>query len=300
MLPIFYSIGMLIVLPASFIISLWKAAFKSKLEWLLDSLVTATLIVWLFQAGNWGWVGYYVRFLWLALLIVTFIFSWKRVRNLPFTTKYTLSQKFSIGIYIVLILVFGTYNALVVKSYTVTEKGIELSFPLKDGTYYVGQGGNQVLMNYHQAYPGQKYALDILKLNTLGTRASGLYPEQLDKYQIFADDLYSPCNGKVVNIQNDLPDLTPPKSNPENPEGNHVTLSCENHNATVLLAHMKKGSVVVAQGDKVTTGQILGKVGNSGNTSEPHLHIHAEKDGKGVPITFNDRFLVRNSLVRSY
>ena len=61
---------------------------------------------------------------------------------------------------------------------------------------------------------------------------------------------------------------------------------------------MKIDSVVVAQGDKVTTGQILGKVGNSGNTSEPHLHIHAEKDGKGVPITFNDRFLVRNSLVR--
>ncbi|MGE7916039.1 M23 family metallopeptidase [Lysinibacillus xylanilyticus] len=55
---------------------------------------------------------------------------------------------------------------------------------------------------------------------------------------------------------------------------------------------------MVEKGEKVTTGQILGKVGNSGNTSEPHLHIHAEKNGKGVPITFNDRFLVRNSLVR--
>ena len=131
---------------------------------------------------------------------------------------YTISKVFNWYLYCPYF-GFGTYNALIVKSYTVTEKGIELSFPLKDGTYYVGQGGNQVLMNYHQAYPGQKYALDILKLNTLGTRASGLYPEQLDKYQIFADDLYSPCNGKVVNVQNDLPDLTPPKSNSENPEG---------------------------------------------------------------------------------
>jgi len=296
--PIFFSIGLLIILPASFIISLWKAAFKSKLEWLLDSLVTTVLIIWLFQAGNWSWVGYYVRFLWLILLIVTFIFSWKRIRNLPFTRKYTLNQKFSIGTSIVLILVFGTYNALIVKSYTVAEKGIELSFPLKNGTYYVGQGGNQVLMNYHQDHPGQKYALDILKLNTLGTRASGLYPEELDKYQIFTEDLYSPCNGKVVNIQNGLPDLPPPKSDPENPEGNHVALSCENYDVTVLLAHMQKGSIVVEKGEKVTTGQILGKVGNSGNTSEPHLHIHAEKNGKGVPITFNDRFLVRNSLVR--
>ncbi|WP_425492702.1 M23 family metallopeptidase [Lysinibacillus agricola] len=55
-----------------------------------------------------------------------------------------------------------------------------------------------------------------------------------------------------------------------------------------------------AKGEKVKEGQILGKVGNSGNTSDPHLHIHAEKDGKGVAITFNDRFLVRNSLVRYY
>ncbi|WP_346655540.1 M23 family metallopeptidase [Lysinibacillus sphaericus] len=298
MFPIVYTIGLLIILPASFIISLWKAPFKSKLEWLLDSLVTTALIVWLFQAGNWSWVGYYVRFLWLILLIVTFIFSWKKVRNLPFTIKYSLNQKFSIGIYILLILVFGMYNALVVKSYTVAEKGIELSFPLKNGTYYVGQGGNQVAMNYHQAHPGQKYALDILKLNTIGTRASGLYPEKLNKYQIFEDHLYSTCNGKVVNVKNDLPDLTPPKSDSKNSVGNHVTLSCENYGATVLLAHMKKGSIVVAKDEKVTTGQKLGKVGNSGNTSEPHLHIHAEKDGKGVPITFNDRFLVRNSLVR--
>jgi len=298
-LPIFYSIGLLIILPASFIISLWKAIFKSKLEWLLDSLVTTALIVWLFQTGNWSWVGYYVRFLWLLIFIVTILFSWKRVSNLPFTIKYTVNQKFSIGIYIVLILVFGSYNALAVKSYTVAEKGIELSFPLKNGTYYVGQGGNQESMNYHQAHPGQKYALDILKLNTLGTRASGLYPEELDKYQIYEDTLYSPCNGKVINVRKDLPDLLPPNSDPENTKGNHVTLSCENHHdTTVLLAHMQKDSILVASGETVTTGQKLGKVGNTGNTSEPHLHIHAEKDGKGVPITFNDRFLVRNSLVR--
>ncbi|MBS4189718.1 M23 family metallopeptidase [Bacillus sp. FJAT-49705] len=289
---------MLIVLPAIFIMMLWKVSFKSKLEWLLDSLVTVVLIVWLFQAGNWSWIGYYFRFLWLILLIGAFIFSWKKVRNLPFVTKYTLNQKFSIGIYVVLLLVFGTYNAFIVKSYTVDEKGIELTFPLKNGTYYVGQGGNQVLMNYHNSHPAQKYALDILKLNTLGTRAKGLYPKELKKYKIYEDDLYSPCNGKVVNIQNDLPDLPPPKSDPENPEGNHVTLLCENHDATILLAHMQKGSIVVSKGEKVKTGQKLGNVGNSGNTSEPHLHIHAEKDGKGVPITFNDRFLVRNSLVR--
>lgn len=298
MFPIYYSISMLIVLPAIFIIMLWKASFISKFEWVLNLLVTVVLIVWLFQSGNWSWVGYYFRFLWLILLILAFIFSWKKVRHLPFVTKYTLNQKFSISIYVFLLLVFGTYNAFTVKSYTVDEKGIELTFPLKKGTYYVGQGGNQVMMNYHQAYPAQKYALDILKLNNFGTRSKGLYPKEIEKYQIYGDDLYSPCDGVVVDMQNDLPDFSPPKSDPENPKGNHVTLSCENYDATVLLAHMQKGSIVVEVGEKVKTGQMLGKVGNSGNTTEPHLHIHAEKEGKGIPITFKDRFLVRNSLVR--
>lgn len=50
-------------------------------------------------------------------------------------------------------------------------------------------------------------------------------------------------------------------------------------------------------GENLQKGQKIGLVGNSGNTTEPHLHMHAEKDGVGVPIQFDGRFLVRNSLV---
>jgi murein DD-endopeptidase MepM/ murein hydrolase activator NlpD len=54
----------------------------------------------------------------------------------------------------------------------------------------------------------------------------------------------------------------------------------------------------------VQVGDMLGQVGNSGNTSQPHLHLHAERGGaadqiltgEGVPIEFEGRFLVRNSL----
>ncbi|MEK5272086.1 M23 family metallopeptidase [Aeribacillus sp. FSL K6-8394] len=55
---------------------------------------------------------------------------------------------------------------------------------------------------------------------------------------------------------------------------------------------------LVNKGAKVQEGQQIGNVGNSGNTTEPHLHIHAERDGREVPIRFNGRFLVRNQLVR--
>jgi murein DD-endopeptidase MepM/ murein hydrolase activator NlpD len=73
----------------------------------------------------------------------------------------------------------------------------------------------------------------------------------------------------------------------------------------VLLAHLQKDSVNVSAGDTVTTATLLGKVGNTGNTSEPHLHLHAERDGEpgeildgtAVPITIDGRFLVRGSLI---
>ncbi len=74
-----------------------------------------------------------------------------------------------------------------------------------------------------------------------------------------------------------------------------MVVQCED--AEITLAHMKENSIVVDTLDTVEVGDLLGKVGNSGNTTEPHLHIHAVKDGKGIPVTFNNRFLVRNSIV---
>lgn len=73
--------------------------------------------------------------------------------------------------------------------------------------------------------------------------------------------------------------------------------------AELVLAHLKNGSLAVQEGAMVITGQKLGQAGNSGNTSEPHLHIHAvqtgspgEMVGKGVPILFEDTFPVRNTV----
>ncbi len=58
---------------------------------------------------------------------------------------------------------------------------------------------------------------------------------------------------------------------------------------------------------RVREGDVLGRVGNSGDTSQPHLHLHAERggepgeilNGEGVPMEIAGRFLVRNSLFTS-
>jgi murein DD-endopeptidase MepM/ murein hydrolase activator NlpD len=91
----------------------------------------------------------------------------------------------------------------------------------------------------------------------------------------------------------------------KNVAGNHIVIRCDDSEVYVGLAHLMQGSVLVKAGDRVTVGQALARVGNSGNTSEPHLHIHAKRGGEpesmldeGVPMRFGGRWLIRNSVIR--
>jgi murein DD-endopeptidase MepM/ murein hydrolase activator NlpD len=67
----------------------------------------------------------------------------------------------------------------------------------------------------------------------------------------------------------------------------------------VELAHLGNDSVTVKAGDAISSGHVIGAVGNSGNTTEPHLHIHAvhRDSGEAAPIVFDERFFVRNATV---
>ncbi len=194
-----------------------------------------------------------------------------------------------------------------VKGSSFQGKPVHLSFPLRSGVYYVGQGGNTRIINQHHASKAQRYALDIVKLNALGTRALGLYPKSPKRYAIYGKFIYSPCEGTISEAVDGLPDNIPPNTDIRNPAGNHVVIDCLG--VRVVMAHMMQGSLKVQKGDSVKEGQLLGKVGNSGNTSEPHLHIHAVKaqgepeeailNGEGIPMLFDGRFLVRNHLIFS-
>ena len=87
--------------------------------------------------------------------------------------------------------------------------------------------------------------------------------------------------------------------------GNHVLLRCAT--ADVLLGHLHQGSVQVQEGGNVAVGEWLGIVGNSGNTGEPHLHIHAQRQGSAEaplggdprPIQFYGRFPVRGDRIKA-
>ncbi|MCF2126704.1 M23 family metallopeptidase [Strepomyces sp. STD 3.1] len=83
--------------------------------------------------------------------------------------------------------------------------------------------------------------------------------------------------------------------------GNHVVIDLGD-GIHALYAHVQRGSLAVREGDRVTAGQVLGRCGNSGNSTEPHVHFQL-MDGpdpdtaRGIPFTWHDIGVPRNGEV---
>lgn len=273
------------------------------MEALLIYAMVGAFFAFILICGAWHIVGYWLRPL-LALM-----FAWATIdffmglRKAP-RGEATFRAWASSALYVVITAAFGAAAGMGLAGRAAPADAIDLAFPLSEGVYAIGQGGSSVIVNYHNAYRTQTYALDILKLNAFGFRATGLMPKDPARYAIFGDLVTSPCDGTVVFMRDGLEDARGAQNEREKPAGNTVVLDCDG--ATVALAHFMKDSIVVAEGDAVRVGAPLGRVGNSGNTSEPHLHIHAERgafvgerfDNPGLAIRFNGRFLVRGDLIR--
>jgi hypothetical protein len=98
----------------------------------------------------------------------------------------------------------------------------------------------------------------------------------------------APIAGTVIAAHDGEPDVTPaePPSNPSRPLGNHVALEIDG-GTYLLLAHLQAGSVAVRESQRVDEGALLGRCGNSGNTSEPHIHVHHQRqDPRRFPVGF--------------
>lgn len=158
-----------------------------------------------------------------------------------------------------------------------------------DGEWYVFWGGRTVEQNYHAAYRDQRFAYDIV-IRRDGSSHTG-DGTQLEQYHCWGQPILAPGAGTVVTALDSLADQQPGQMDPRNALGNHVVLDHGNGEFS-LLAHLRRGSVAVRAGERVAQGQKLGECGNSGNTSEPHLHYHLQNgptfgQGEGLPAQFN-------------
>ena len=138
-----------------------------------------------------------------------------------------------------------------------------------DGTWNVLWGGRSWQDNPHASVNDQRFAIDFLIWKGAGTfEGDGTRNEQ---YFCWGRPVTSPADGRVVFAEDGTADNPPGRVNLGKLYGNHVVLEHGNGEYS-LLGHMMRGSLLVKQGERVKAGQPLGRAGNSGVSTEPHLH----------------------------
>lgn len=156
-----------------------------------------------------------------------------------------------------------------------------LALPFK-GEWFTVWGGDTKAQNYHVIQAGQRRAFDFLILgeNNKTHERSGTRNED---YFAFGKPLYAVCDAEVIQVIDGVHDNKPGDMNPKDVTGNTVVLKTAN-DEYIFYAHFENQTIKVKEGQMVKKGQYLGNCGNSGNSTEPHLHLHIQ-DG---PDLFSD------------
>lgn len=299
-LPLIILLTTQVLLPVFFLLWLWLPRPADRLGWLMRVVYGACYFAFIAVIGRWDFLSVTLAVALPIVFLVSALLAYTRVRHRPWSASVSIMR--SHGFTAAMAVFFLALTARALSGYGYQDTAVELEFPFAAGTYYIGQGGSATAINYHHTDRSQRFALDIVALNDFGARAAGVMPSDLTAYVAYGRAVKSPCTGVVVSMRDGIDDNRISETNTREPAGNHIILACGT--ARVLLAHLRKGSIAIKGGELVTSGETLGRVGNSGNSSEPHLHMHAYlggimdyNAGEGVPMTFGGRFLVRGSTV---
>ncbi len=128
-----------------------------------------------------------------------------------------------------------------------------------------------------RAYISQRYAIDWVELYPDGKTYQG-DPADNKNYRAYGHEIHAVTDGVVTETKDGLPQNTPGAKSLAIPitletiGGNHVIIDMGN-GLYAFYAHMQPGSLRVKVGEKVKARQVLGLLGNTGNSSEPHLHF---------------------------
>lgn len=180
------------------------------------------------------------------------------------TLKISLNEKSEIN---------GLFFAPWVEHFILVRNESQLILPF-EGEWFVFWGGDTKEENYHLESNAQKGAFDFLIKDQKGKsfRNEGKTNED---YYAFGKRIISPSDGEVVLVVDGVKDNIPGKLNPIYLPGNSVIIKTDN-NEFLFFAHFVKNSIAVSEGQIVKQGDLLGLCGNSGNSSEPHLHFHIQ------------------------
>lgn len=192
------------------------------------------------------------------------------------------------------------------------DAAVALAFPLR-GRWEALNGPAERVPSHRTHSHGQSFAVDFVRAPEGYERPDlgwGLIPPRPDAYPGFGDPVLSPVAGTVVRARDGIADgrtrttwpaiawmlsveaVLRTAATSDRLVGNHVVLRADG-GFHVVLAHLRRGTVVPAAGDAVAVGEEIGRCGSSGNSAEPHLHLHVMDHprplvGVGRPFRFVD------------
>lgn len=165
-----------------------------------------------------------------------------------------------------------------------------------EGKWVVVNGGADKKFSHSWSIYTQRYAYDFIMLDDNGKSCKG-DATGADDYYCYGKKIIAPADGEVIEVGTGCPDSLilgngQVDCSARDIRGNYILIRHEAKEYS-LLAHLQPNSICVKKGDLVTMGQAIARCGNSGNSSEPHLHFQLQ-DGTsffcsaGLPITFEN------------
>lgn len=271
-----------------------KQAPKQKIDWWIYTipiLFILTIIFYILVQSRIGGVGGIIIF-WLAPLTISFfsilfliIGIIRSAIKRPFVTKWRLLGFLGLIALCFTHIIYGKYPSY----YDDKPSKVKFRLPL-DTLITIGWGGETVKKNYHAEYPDQCWAYDMLLMKN-GKTYSGDSTKK-ENYYCYGLKIVSPAGGEIVQAYDEDPEMPiGALGGGTDPHGNHIIIEVA-PKEFLILCHLQPKSIKVKVGDMVKEGQELGLIGNSGNTSEPHLHIHLQDTrklsiGEGIPLKFH-------------
>lgn len=242
-----------------------------------------------------GFLGVYLNNKYLKLFFLFWLFSvldcYSPLRDISSNLKF-LGQNLCM-----LIGIPFTYIRYGFRLPTVTNYVPEIyySFPFA-GKWFVVNGGIDKENSHSWGLCSQRYAYDFLIVNENELTFCGSRDE-LSNYLCYEQAVLAPADGTVIKVVDGF-ENTPivgvgmADCAASDMRGNHIIIR-HSKSEYSLIAHLSPNSICIKKGDRIYRGQIIAKCGNSGNTSEPHIHFQIQSSpsfslSTGLPICFQN------------
>ena len=194
----------------------------------------------------------------------------------------------------------------------IPEDAVVLSFPFR-GTWRVENSPARRVPSHGTEAFGVSHAIDFVAVDDRNLSAPRTWRtwvgvEAAEGFRGFGEPVLAPVSGEVVAVHDTEPDHEARRSQLRlaayvlgqagrarqgitGLAGNHVAIALAPAGPFVLLAHLRQGSARVRPGQHVDVGTPLGECGNSGNSTEPHVHLQVSDSiegsgARGLPLAF--------------